>query len=177
MAEDKKKKEKNVEKALKKTEKKGVEVKPKKAPLTMTTKVTKRPFNKVMEKVRLKIREKLQLRLAGLPGAKQDLGDVIMGALDDTKVKGKLNFMLKQKQIMLVDSETGQQKYKDAIQKAVEAPAEAFEEEDDMCSPERKTKTRIEMKESHLQELEHEVKGAIERQRTGKVGSAEKKPA
>lgn len=50
------------------------------------------------------------------------------------------------------------------------------DEEDDMCSPERKTKTRIEMQETHLKELEHEVKGAIERQRTGKIDSAEKKP-
>jgi len=54
---------------MKKTMKKGVEVQAKKAPLTMTTKVTTRPFNKIMEKVRAKIREKLHLRLAGAPGA------------------------------------------------------------------------------------------------------------
>jgi len=113
VAEDKKKKEKNEQKAMKKSMKKGTDVAAKKAPLTMTSKVTKRPFNKIMEKVRMKIREKLHLRLAGLEGGKQDLGDVIMGAFDDTRVNKKLNVMLKQKKIKLVDEKTGQPRYEE----------------------------------------------------------------
>lgn len=53
-------------------------LKRKKAPLEITQKVTKRPFNKIMAKIRLKIQQKLQQRL-GL-----DMGDQILSALQDT---------------------------------------------------------------------------------------------
>jgi len=177
VAEDKKKKQKNVDRAQKKTEKKGSEVKPKKAPLTITSKVTKRPFNKVMEKLRMKIREKLQLRLAGLGGeaAHPDMGDLIMGAFDDTKVKGKLNNLLKEKKIQLVDQETGEVKYEEQIEKAINLQLDDPEEDDEMYSPERKTRTKIAMQETDMVQLENEIKGAIERQKTARPDDEEEK--
>lgn len=75
VAENKEQKVKNQEKAHKKAEEKGGPVKRKKAPLEITQKVTKRPFNKIMAKIRAKIQQKLAQRL-GL-----DMGDVILNAL------------------------------------------------------------------------------------------------
>lgn len=125
----------------------------------------------------MKIREKLQFRLAGLGGeaANPDMGDLIMGAFDDTKVKGKLNNLLKDKKIQLVDKETGEAKYEDEIEKAINLQMEDHEEDEDMYSPERKTRTKIEMQETDMVQLENEIKGAIERQKTARLDDEEEK--
>ena len=98
-----------------------------------------------------------------------------MGALDDTRVNKKLNMMLKQKKIQLVDEKTGQPKYEKQINKAVESPGVGGEQEDDddMYSPERKTKTLVKVAEADMAELEQEVKGAIERKKGSAVAQNE----
>jgi len=66
----------------------------------------------------------MQLRLEGFSGlgaaGKQDMGDIVFGAMDDTKVKGTLASMIKNKKIQIVDAKTGQAKYEKEIQEEID---------------------------------------------------------
>jgi hypothetical protein len=92
-----------------------------------------------------------------------EMGDVVFAAMKDTKVKGTLADMVRDKKIQIVDKETGAPKYEQHIEAEIEG-----DDNDGGLSPERNTKTTIKVKDGDLFKLEKEVKGAIERQRTGK---------
>lgn len=88
-------------------------------PVTVKSKVTKRPHLKIMEKLRGKIASKLKEKLGA------EFGENIMAALHDKSIDQQIKLLIKQDKLKIFDQNGNQPIYEKEFKEEASKPLEA----------------------------------------------------